>query len=283
MSRLYQHCTMKGMSVLLFALIIFTSLSGCVEESNSEVSVNVNQTPVIIGSLYFDDYYDNQTNSTIENVLWIYATALDYDGQIVQWGVDTNIDGIIDYNLTNVTSYSPQIMTSESVWKNSSPWGSYNDYCQQWVSLIAIDDKGAVGAKQFELIFIWDSENEICLEQPKYTRSTSGYSFNGADAPADAGVLVTMSQGADANFAGLDIKVSINGGQGTNCDATCYSEAGTADQAWTTGEDLAIAADCGQDSAGADITTCNVTVTVFDNRENTQIGNAVTIAMDETA
>ena len=92
-----------------------------------------------------------------------------------------------------------------------------------------------------------------------------------------------MSQGANANFAGLDIKVSINGGQGTNCDATCYTEAGTADQAWTTGEDLAIAADCGQDGAGADITTCTVTVTVFDNRENTQIGNAVSIAMDETA
>ena len=105
--------------------------------------------------------------------------------------------------------------------------------------------------------------------------------FSGVDAPADAGVLVTMSQGADANFAGLDIKVSINGGQGANCDATCYTEAGTADQAWTTGEDLAIAADCGQDDTGADITTCNVTVTVFDNRENTQIGNSVTIAMDE--
>ena len=269
------------MSVLLFALIIFTSLSGCVEESNSEVSVNVNQTPVIIGSLYFDDYYDSQNNSTIEDVLWIYATAIDYDGQVVQWGVDTNNDGIIDYNLTNVTSYSPQIMTSESTWKNSSPLGSYIDYCQQWVSLIAIDDKGAVGAKQFDLKFVWDSENEICLEQAKYTRSTIGYSFNGADAPADSGVLVTMSQGAAANFASLDIKVSINGGQGTNCDATCYSEAGTGDQKWSTGEDLAIAADCGTDDTGAAVQTCNVTVTVFDNRENTQIGNSVTIAMDE--
>ena len=86
---------MKEMSVLLFALIIFTSLSGCVEESNSEVSVNVNQTPVIIGSLYFDDYYDSQNNSTMEDVLWIYATAIDYDGQVVQWGVDTNNDGFI--------------------------------------------------------------------------------------------------------------------------------------------------------------------------------------------
>ena len=90
-----------------------------------------------------------------------------------------------------------------------------------------------------------------------------------------------MSQGAAANFASLDIKVSINGGQGTNCDATCYTEAGTGDQKWSTGEDLAIAADCGVDENGADVENCNVTITVFDNRENTQIGNEVTIAMDE--
>ena len=127
------------------------------------------------------------------------------------------------------------------------------------------------------VLYVWAAN----LAESNTNGDLALYSFNGADAPADAGVLVTMSQGADANFAGLDIKVSINGGQGANCDATCYTEAGTADQAWTTGEDLAIAADCGQDGSGADITTCNVTVTVFDNRENTQIGNSVTIAMDE--
>ena len=126
------------------------------------------------------------------------------------------------------------------------------------------------------VLYVWAAN----LAESNTNGDLALYSFNGEDAPADAGVLVTMSQGADANFASLDIKVSINGGQGTNCDATCYTEAGIGDQTWTTGEDLAIAADCGQDN-GEDITTCTVTVTVFDNRENTQIGNAVTIAMDE--
>ena len=136
------------------------------------------------------------------------------------------------------------------------------------------------------VLYVWAAN----LAESNTNGDLALYSFNGADAPADAGVLVTMSQGADANFAGLDIKVSINGGQGTNCGEGCYTEAGTADQAWTTGEDLAIDADCGTEDADndpataeTDITTCTVTVTVFDNRENTQIGNAVTIAMDETA
>jgi flagellin-like protein len=130
------------------------------------------------------------------------------------------------------------------------------------------------------VLYVWAAN----LAESNTNGDLSLYSFNGADAPADAGVLVTMSQGANVNFAGLDIKVSINGGQGANCAEGCYTEAGTADQTWSTGEDLAIAADCGDDENGAPITTCNVTVTVYDTRnDNTQIGNAVTIAMDETA
>ena len=127
------------------------------------------------------------------------------------------------------------------------------------------------------VLYVWAAN----LAESNTNGDLALYSFNGADAPADSGVLVTMSQGAAANFASLDIKVSINGGQGTNCDATCYSEAGAGDQKWSTGEDLAISADCGNDDAGNPVQTCNVTVTVFDNRENTQIGNSVTIAMDE--
>ena len=129
------------------------------------------------------------------------------------------------------------------------------------------------------VLYVWAAN----LAESNTNGDLALYSFSGADAPAATGVLVTMSQGGDANFASLDIKVSINGGQGANCDATCYTEAGTADQTWTTGEDLAIAADCGQDNAGADIDQCTVTVTVFDNRENKQIGNDVSVAMDETA
>jgi flagellin-like protein len=130
------------------------------------------------------------------------------------------------------------------------------------------------------VLYVWAAN----LAESNTNGDLALYSFNGADAPGDTGVLVTMSQGAAANFASLDIKVSINGGQGNLCGADCYTEAGTADQAWTTGEDLAINADCGQDAeTGADIDQCTVTVTVFDNRENKQIGNDVSVAMDETA
>ena len=130
------------------------------------------------------------------------------------------------------------------------------------------------------VLYVWAAN----LAESNTNGDLALYSFNGADAPGNTGVLVTMSQGADANFAGLDIKVSINGGQGALCGEDCYTEAGETDtvegdKTWTTGEDIVIDAECGD--TAVDDETCNVTVTVFDNRENTQIGNSVTIAMDE--
>ena len=129
------------------------------------------------------------------------------------------------------------------------------------------------------VLYVWAAN----LAESNTKGDLSLYSFTGDDAPTDNGVLVTMTKGEAINFAGIQIKVSIDGGQGTNCDATCYTEAGTPDQTWSTGEDLIIGADCGQKD-GEDVDTCTVTVTVYDTRnDNTQIGNALSVAMDEVA
>ena len=128
------------------------------------------------------------------------------------------------------------------------------------------------------VLYVWAAN----LAESNTNGDLALYSFNGADAPGNTGVLVTMSQGADANFAGIDIKVSIDGGQGSICGEGCYNESGEGadeDKTWTTGEDIVLDVDCGDQGDATE--TCNITVTVFDNRENTQIGNAVTIAMDE--
>ena len=250
-------------------------------------------------------------------IIYFDFVSVDPDGDSMTKGIDTNFDGVIDIPITPNDGYTLvgiDNSTSKQVFN-----GLITVSCTQIdLAFIAIDEHGASTVEFMHFIGVESCDEEddedddvwsdldycvmencalvclnpsdpscaACIESncPEDDDDSPVFiTFSGVDAPADAGVLVTMSQGADANFAGLDIRVSINGGQGVNCDATCYTEAGTADQTWTVGEDLAIAADCGQDDTGADITTCNVTVTVFDNRENTQIGNAVTIAMDETA
>ena len=275
---------MKKLYSMAFILLILIPITGCIEDNNGVEESEQNQHPVIYGTIQFEHFFDNMTNITHDYSLWIAAMALDFDGTIVQFGIDVDLDGVIDYNASNPSLYHHQLVANGTEWMNPEPWSKFNsgniDYCQQWISIIAIDDQGGKDVKPFNVEFIWNTLEQTCLGP---IRNFEPYAFSGADAPAATGVLVTMSQGVDANFASLDIKVSINGGQGANCDATCYTEAGTADQAWTTGEDLAINADCGQDAAGADIDQCTVTVTVFDNRENKQIGNDVSVAMDETA
>jgi len=125
------------------------------------------------------------------------------------------------------------------------------------------------------VLYVWAAN----LAESNTNGDLALYSFSGSDAPDDNGVLVTMSQGADVNHASIDVKVSINGGQGSVCAlTTCYTDA-DGGSTWDTGEDLLVSADCGETAPGQ----CTVTVTVFDNRENTQIGNEVSVAMDETA
>ena len=128
------------------------------------------------------------------------------------------------------------------------------------------------------VLYVWAAN----LAESNTNGDLALYSFSGSDAPGDTGVLVTMSQGADVNHASIDVKVSIDGGQGTNCayaadGSACYTDA-DGGNTWDTGEDLLVTADCGGTEG-----QCTVTVTVFDNRENTQIGNEVSVAMDETA
>ena len=211
-------------------------------------------------------------------IIYFDFVSVDPDGDSMTKGIDTNFDGVIDIPITPNDGYTLvgiDNSTSKQVFN-----GLITVSCTQIdLAFIAIDEHGASTVEFIHFIGVESCDEDGINDGTDFAGPY--YSFSGADAPANAGVLVTMSQGADANFAGLDIRVSINGGQGVNCDATCYTEAGTADQTWTVGEDLAISADCGQDANGDDVTTCNVTVTVFDNSENTQIGNSVTIAMDE--
>ena len=251
------------------------------DEGNNIGNTLEEQRASITNSISESEYHDYVHLANLVEVgdciIYFDFVSVDPDGDSMTKGIDTNFDGVIDIPITPNDGYTMvgiDNSTSKQVFN-----GLITVSCTQIdLAFIAIDEHGASTVEFMHFIGAESCEDDGINDGP-----IEIYSFNGADAPADAGVLVTMSLGSDAIFSELDIKVSINGGQGTNCDATCYSEAGTADQTWTIGEDLAISADCGQDDTGADITTCTVTVTVFNNRENTQIGNAVTIAMDETA
>ena len=169
----------------ILLLIIMLPLSGCMdmtdnaegqEASAEELQTNQNQLPVIWGYVSFGAHYCAENGTTSVDLLVARATyALDFDGNISQFGLDVNQDAIIDFPITSTcegADYQPVIGTNSTDWMNPIPmneWGSHPssiEGCYQDISLIAIDNDGGLTANPMRLNFDYDRENEVCLLEP---------------------------------------------------------------------------------------------------------------------
>lgn len=169
--------------VFILLLVIMLPLSGCLTDDRNreeddlilvEPSQIMDNNPPVIYYNYagFSDYYDYDTSTLVENVIVITAgMAEDFDGDVIEFGIDTNQDGIIDFYLDKTggqtiaqTAYNPDNMTD---WMNPMPydWGALPqdvEYCYQWLSLIAIDDDYEMSVEPFMALFDYDDETMLC-------------------------------------------------------------------------------------------------------------------------
>ena len=156
--------------VFILLLVIMLPLTGCIDitdtaESQESVIEETNHSPVIyVNQARLWDWWDSSTSVSLEDVIVISGgMAVDFDGNVTAFGVDTNQDGVIDYSLDNTgtiafqVAYNPDNMTE---WMNPMP---YSDYCIQHLSLIAIDDDGAMAVEPFVAAFEWDDQTDTCL------------------------------------------------------------------------------------------------------------------------
>jgi len=170
--------------VFILLLVIMLPLTGCLDITDNAESQDatteenqsvVNNPPVIyFASAAFLDWYDYSTNTLVENVIVVSAgMAVDFDGEIMEFGIDTNQDGVIDLPLNETggetviqAAYNPDNMTD---WMNPMPY----DYgalpqdierCYQWLSLIAIDDGGAMSVEPFMAWFEYDNNEAMACE-----------------------------------------------------------------------------------------------------------------------
>jgi hypothetical protein len=170
--------------VFILLLVIMLPLTGCLDIADNaesqdattdETQIMVNNPPVIYyTSASFGDIYDYSTNTLIENVIRVSSgMAVDFDGQIVEFGIDTNQDGVIDFPLNETggdtviqAAYNPDNMTD---WMEPMPYdyGSMSsdvERCYQWLSLIAIDDGGAMSVEPFMAWFEYDDNEAMACE-----------------------------------------------------------------------------------------------------------------------
>jgi hypothetical protein len=174
--------------MFILLLVVLLPLTGCLdlidpanadEDSDADSHTHsVNNPPVIYGSLRFWDYYDYDTSTLHEDVLVFTGFADDLDGTVYDFGVDYDLDGIIDIrvmeDITPVVSgqdgYDIYMITNETeqMWMNPIVWNPSGhlpsaEYCYQWIQLIAVDDDGAMTIQPTMVGFELDGETDLCL------------------------------------------------------------------------------------------------------------------------
>ena len=103
-----------------------------------------------------------------------------------------------------------------------------------------------------------------------------------SDANDDRLILVTMSRGADLNWASVSVKISVdngapvtcsNGDASGNCDLVEFGTTG--DQFWSVGDGVTIV-ESGQDLCTSG--TCTIQVTITNTMEGKTLGTSTAIA-----
>ena len=167
--------------IMLVILIPMTGCFGAVDNVDAEEDTVENPTsseniaPVIYGwgINLGQSCPDNQTSCSSSDYVWpvIYGDmmALDMDGTVIEFGVDMDLDGEIDYDvggnyseynykriyLPNQTQFNPTLLGNPNTADGDSD-------CYQWVNLMAVDDDGAVAIEPSAWRFNWRTDLQEC-------------------------------------------------------------------------------------------------------------------------
>ena len=231
---------MRNDQIFVLLLVILLPMSGCFSgavgdaEGSDDSGTNAdgkNHPPVIssaiTGSIELTEGADCMTNGV--QVEARHAMT-DWDGTIAQAGWDTNLDGTIDYIVTDSEGYTMlQILLDDMLYRNTSNYV----YRQQSIVFGAQDDSGEWTSSELFLIQKTQSytssqgstTNYFDLEPCQDFEDVTQYTFNVTDHPDDTStgdtdylVEITRTNGQ----AGIDwsrITIIVDGSD--EGDETC--------------------------------------------------------------
>ena len=238
-------------------------------EPSSTFFLNTNQE--IVENVAYNQTTGDEIVTSL--TLSVYSAAVDPDGDNITCGWDIDLDGHVDYptlctgEFTNLTIPIADWIeipgTSESI---------------RSIALIVVDDSGAAIADILDL-------------QVPYSDGYSFlYAFGGEDAtgPVTDGtddnlIRITMSQGANLNWASISVKISVDNEAPVTCsnpdvgNAQCelVEFGNTGDMFWSVGDGVTIK-ESGQDLCTSG--TCVIKVTITDTREGKTLDETTVIA-----
>ena len=214
--------------------------------------------------------YDPTTGDEILNGFSynLYHSVVDIDGDAITCGWDVNLDGTIDHPTSGNSGLS-EVYVEISHFTEIITDGDSMNFAT--VAFIAIDEHGLGNAMMVDIMGDyfdddWDSGNGGNFQL---------YSFSGLDAPGnDGGLIMTMTQGSDLNWASITIKASVDGAASSTvpaCDTSvtenCWSSTDGDTAYWNIGEAITVDTSCTD--------ACTVTVNILNTVEGTTIDTTI--------
>ena len=161
---------MKTDRIFVLLLVVMLPMSGCFDGAVGDAEGTTEEDTTTINNYY------NQTNqlpvifnqmSRSYDQFHLNVMVQDFDGNITDFGVDIDIDGVIDLQVSpfpydrvtfgyNESWSNPVLYNPDNVDEQNPLYGLT---CQQWLQLIAIDDDGGISHHPLLIISDYGDEN----------------------------------------------------------------------------------------------------------------------------
>ena len=252
----------RTLNVVTLSIILL--LAGCFglgdsAEASDEHEHTPNAAPVLHGELMLDDSDGelefNLANCTgTECTISAYHAAVDPDGDLMDLGYDFDLDGTIDYQLTNYrgitdmqiprTEFVEEVILVDEIIEESNCVNGQQLVVTETstisrmitsIALIAVDENDAASAILLTTDELYDISTIISDTTEGCTNDLSMYQFShrdAADTMSDAAgeklVHIKMTQGDDLSWSLLKVSIVVDGGNSLTC-ADASKDDGTAD------------------------------------------------------
>ena len=252
----------RTLNVVTLSIILL--LAGCFglgdsAEASDEHEHTPNAAPVLHGELMLDDSDGelefNLANCTgTECTISAYHAAVDPDGDLMDLGYDFDLDGTIDYQLTNYrgitdmqiprTEFVEEVILVDEIIEESNCVNGQQLVVTETstisrmitsIALIAVDENDAASAILLTTHELYDISTIISDTTEGCTNDLSMYQFShrdAADTMSDAAgeklVHIKMTQGDDLSWSLLKVSIVVDGGNSLTC-ADASMDDGTAD------------------------------------------------------
>ena len=286
----------RTLNVITLSLVLF--LAGCFGLGDSAEAADdhehtPNAAPVLHAELTLESEFNLADCSLTDCNFTSYHAAVDPDGDLIELGYDFDLDGTIDYQLTNYRGFTDlQIPKTEFIQTNIVVNEGFEmsecvngqklvvtenstiTHMKTTIALIAVDSNDAASAILLTTGELYENSTSfintvVPCSEPTWDFSDRDAAGSTSEAGGDALVHVAMAQGDDLSWAVLKVSIVVDNGASMTCDEASSADATSQcvwskddDNFWSVGEEITISEGSDTNLCSGDNGGCNVDITL---------------------